>query len=128
MKEIMAIIRMNKIGATKKALVDMGIDSMTARKVLGRGKMKNLLTITENLDDATKTEVLGQIAEGLSEGSRLVPKRMLTIVVHDDQVKKTIDTIIKVNQEGNSGDGKIFVLPVSDAVTVRTETRGEEAI
>lgn len=71
---------------------------------------------------------MGKIAEGLSEGSRLIPKRMLTIVVHDDQVKKTVDAIIKVNQEGKSGDGKIFVLPVLDAITVRTGVRGEEAI
>ena len=128
MKEVMAIIRMNKIGVTKKALVDAGIDSMTARKVLGRGKMQNILTWAEDMDDASKGEIMGKIAEGLSEGSRLIPKRMLTIVVHDDQVKKTVDAIIKVNQEGKSGDGKIFVLPVLDAITVRTGVRGEEAI
>ena len=128
MKEIIAIIRMNKIGVTKKALVAAGIDSMTARKVLGRGKMQSIMTIAENIDSGIEDEILGKIAEGLSTGSRLIPKRMLTIVVKDEDVSKTVDAIIKVNQEGRNGDGKIFVLPMTDAVTVRTGVRGEEAI
>jgi len=49
-------------------------------------------------------------------------------LVHDEEVKEVIDTIIRVNCQGSPGDGKIFVLPVSDAMRVRTGERGEEAI
>ncbi|QNB45196.1 P-II family nitrogen regulator [Thermanaerosceptrum fracticalcis] len=126
MKEVMAIIRMNKVNVTKKALSEAGISSMTARKVLGRGKMVNVHSIIDEL--AAPEEVAGKIAEGLAQGSRLIPKRMLNIIVPDDQVQKVIETIIKVNQEGHSGDGKIFVLPILDVVRVRTCERGIDAI
>ncbi|MBZ4653131.1 MAG: nitrogen regulatory protein [Peptococcaceae bacterium] len=126
MKEVMAIIRMNKVNITKKALAEAGISSMTARKVLGRGKMVNVHSIIDEL--AAPEEVAGKIAEGLAQGSRLIPKRMLNIIVPDDQVQKVIETIIKVNQEGHSGDGKIFVLPILDVVRVRTGERGIDAI
>lgn len=126
MKEIIAIIRMNKVNATKKALADNGICGLHAMKVMGRGKMKVDFSV---LDELGVTEEIGGIlADGLSKGTRLIPKRLLTILVQDEEVKKVVDTIIKVNREGNKGDGKIFVAPVLDAARVRTAERGREAI
>ena len=126
MKEIIAIIRMNKVNATKKALADIGICGLHAMKVMGRGKMKVDFSILNEL--GTTEEIGGILADGLSEGARLIPKRLLTILVHDDQVTKVVDSIIEVNKEGHKGDGKIFIVPVLDAVRVRTGEQGNAAI
>jgi len=126
MKEIIAIIRMNKVNATKKALADIGICGLHAMKVMGRGKMQVDFSILDGL--GASEEIGGILADGLSEGARLIPKRMLTILVHDQDVQKVVDTIIKTNKEGHKGDGKIFVGPVLDAVRVRTGEQGDQAI
>lgn len=126
MKEIIAIVRMNKVNETKKALADIGICSLHAIKVMGRGKMQVDFSALDSL--GVREEIGGIIADGLAKGSRLIPKRLLTILVQDGEVKKVVDTIIKVNQGGNKGDGKIFIAPVLDAVRVRTGERGQEAI
>ncbi len=126
MKEIMAIIRINKINPTKKALAQIGIASLTVRKVMGRGKMFNVLSVLNEV--GVQEEVAGKVVEGLVSGSRLIPKRMLTIVVQDSEIEKVIATLIEVNQEGNAGDGKIFVMPILDAVRVRTGESGEAAL
>ncbi|GAB6178744.1 P-II family nitrogen regulator [Desulfotomaculum defluvii] len=126
MKEIIAIIRMNKVNATKKALADIGVCGLHAMKVMGRGKMKVDFSILNEL--GTTEEIGGILADGLAEGARLIPKRLLTILVHDDEVPKVVDAIIEVNKEGHKGDGKIFVGPILDAVRVRTGERGNAAI
>jgi nitrogen regulatory protein PII 2 len=126
MKEIIAIVRMNKVNETKKALADIGVCSLHAVKVTGRGKMQVDFNVLDGL--GVQEEIGGIIADGLSKGSRLIPKRLLTILVQDEEADKVVDTIIKVNQGGNKGDGKIFVSPVMDAVRVRTGERGKEAI
>jgi nitrogen regulatory protein PII 2 len=123
MKEILAIIRINKMNQMKKALADAGIASMTARKVVGRGKGKVDYLLLEGAKEGYE-EAINQ----LGPGPKLMPKRMVTLVVPDDKVKKAIDTIIRVNQSGNPGDGKIFVMPVSDSIRVRTGESGDEAI
>lgn len=126
MKEIIAIVRMNKVNETKKALADIGVCSLHAVKVTGRGKMQVDFNVLDGL--GVQEEIGGIIADGLSKGSRLIPKRLLTILVQDEEVDKVVGAIIKVNQGGNKGDGKIFVSPVMDAVRVRTGERGKEAI
>lgn len=126
MKEVIAIIRMNKVNPTKKALADIGVCGLHATKVMGRGKMKVDFSILNEL--GAKEEIGGILADGLSEGARLIPKRLLTILVHDDEVSKVVDAIIEVNKEGHKGDGKIFVVPVLDAVRVRTGEQGNAAI
>lgn len=126
MKEIIAIVRMNKVNETKKALADIGICSLHAIKVMGRGKMQVNFSVLDSL--GVQEEIGGIIADGLAKGSRLIPKRLLTILVQDGEVNKVVDTIIKVNKGGNKGDGKIFIAPVIDAVRVRTGERGKEAI
>lgn len=123
MKEVMAIVRMNKINATKKALAEAGISSFTARECLGRGKGLVDFGVLKGAEKGYE-EAISQ----LGQSQRLIPKRWLTIVVPDKLVKKTVDVIIKTNQTGKAGDGKIFVLPVTEAYRVRTGEEGMKVL
>jgi nitrogen regulatory protein PII 2 len=123
MKVILAIIRMNRMNETKAALVEAGVASMTARKVVGRGHGK----VDYQLISAAAQGVEEAINQ-LSPGPRLIPKRLLSIIVPDDMVPIVVKLIITANQTGNPGDGKIFVLPVLDAVRIRTAETGDTAI
>ena len=123
MKEVMAVIRMNMISKTKIALANAGISSITARDCLGRGKGLVDLRLLKGAEKGYE-EAISQ----LGQSQRLIPKRVLFIVVPDKMVKKTVKTIIKVNQTGKSGDGKIFVVPVLDSVRVRTGEKGNITI
>lgn len=126
MKEIVAIIRMNKVNVTKKALADIGVCGLHAMKVMGRGKVHVDFAL---LNEIGSGEEIGELlADGLAKGSRLIPKRLITILVRDQDVEKVVSAIIKVNKEGNKGDGKIFVCPILDAARVRTGERGEQAV
>ena len=116
MKEVMAVIRMNKINETKRALNEAGISSFTATgRVQGRGKGLVDFRILHGAEEGAP-EAIAQ----LGQGPRLVPKRLITVVVSDDWVDRTVEAIIKTNQTGNAGDGKIFVLPILEATRVRT--------
>jgi nitrogen regulatory protein PII 2 len=120
LKEIVAIIRPNKINATKKALDVLGFPGMTACKVVGRGKQKGILgevafTVSPEL----------QNQEG---GMKYVPKRMLSLVVDDQDVSLVVAAIIKINRTGQIGDGRIFICPVEEVVRIRTGEKGETAI
>jgi nitrogen regulatory protein PII 2 len=127
MKEVMAIIRMNMINKTKEALSEAGFTAMTARKVYGRGRKKVDYELINSLISGTEIESPA-LAETISEGHRLVPKRLITLVVHDEDVQKAVKTIIEVNQTGSQGDGKIFVLPIEEAIRVRTAESGKVAV
>lgn len=120
MKEVMAIVRMNMMNKTKRALAEAGISSMTARDALGRGKGLVDLTVLEGAEKGYE-EAISQ----LGQSQRMIPKRIFTVVVPDKLVSKTVRTIIQVNMTGKSGDGKIFVMPVMDAVRVRTGESGD---
>jgi len=138
MKEIMAVVRMNKTNATKKALVEAGVAGFTAVKVMGKGmpvedpsliqeRKEELLALgcNEVLDGK---ETLKQVTSFL-DGSRLFPRRLFTILAHDDDVPRIIEAITKANKTENAvGDGAIFVMPIADAVRVRTGEAGEAAI
>lgn len=136
MKEIIAIVRMNKTNATKKALIEAGAAGFTATKVVGRGKMvkdtsaiedrkKELLGITSEEDKASAEMLI----DGFLSGARLFPRRMFNIMAHDDDVQRIIDAIMAANKtDYNVGDGKIFVLPLNDIVRVRTSETGDAAI
>lgn len=127
MKEITAIIRMNMISNTKEALSKNGFPSITCRKVMGRGKKKvDFYIINSEAESNLAQDKLK--AEELSETHRLIPKRMITILVNDEDVQKVVNTIIEVNHTGNPGDGKIFVTNVVDVARVRTGERGCAAI
>jgi nitrogen regulatory protein PII 2 len=123
MKEVMAIVRLNMMNQTKRALSDAGISSMTAKDVLGRGKG---LVDTKLLEGAEKgyEEAIAQ----LGQSQRLIPKRLILVVVPDRLVPKVVKTIIKVNQTGKSGDGKIFVMPANNSYSVRTGEGGDSVL
>ena len=123
MKEIIAIIRMNKMNQTKTTLADNGIASMTAWAVKGRGRGLINKMLLEGAS-AGHEEAINQ----LGSAPKFYPKRLLSIVVPDAKVKTVVDLIIQVNQTGSAGDGKILVLPCLDAVRVRTGESGDEAL
>jgi nitrogen regulatory protein PII 2 len=123
MKEIMAIVRMNKMNQTKRALSEAGITSITARDCLGRGKGLVDIQLLEGAERGYE-EAISQ----LGQTQRLVPKRAVLVVVPDELVEKTVSTIIAVNRTGKSGDGKIYVLPCDEAIRVRTGETGESVL
>lgn len=123
MKEVLAIVRMNMMNRTKRALSDAGISSMTAKDVLGRGKG---LVDTSLLEGAEKgyEEAIAQ----LGQSQRLIPKRMLMMIVPDKLAETTVKTILQVNRTGKPGDGKIFIMPVQDSACVRTGESGDKVL
>ncbi len=123
MKEVMAIIRMNMMNQTKKALAEAGISSVTARDALGRGKGIVDMELLKGVEKGYE-EAISQ----LGQSGRLIPKRILFMVLPNKLVKTAIQTIIRVNQTGKSGDGKIFVTTVLDAIRIRTGESGDEAL
>jgi len=123
MKEIMAIVRINMMNKTKKALAEAGISSITARDALGRGKGLVDLTLLEGAEKGYE-EAVAQ----LGQSQRLIPKRIFFIAVPDRLVSKTVKTIMAVNRTGKSGDGKIFVMPLMDSVRVRTGESGDQVL
>ena len=123
MKEVLAIVRLNKINQTKRALAAAGIVSLNGRECLGRGKGLVDFSILKGAELGYE-EAIAQ----LGQGQRLIPKRWLSIVVPDKLVDKTVKTIIKENQTGKSGDGKIFVMPVYEAIRIRTGEDGDSIL
>ncbi|WP_028973002.1 P-II family nitrogen regulator [Spirochaeta cellobiosiphila] len=124
MKEVMAVIRMNKINDTKRALAAVGISSFTATgRVMGRGKGQVDYRILAGAKEGYQEAI-----DQLGQGPRLVPKRLLTVTVPDGKVKTVVDTIIKTNKTGHAGDGKIFVLPIHEAARVRTGETGDDIL
>lgn len=123
MKEVMAIVRMNKINVTKRALSAAGITSMHAKDCLGRGK-----GLVEMVQLGGAEKQYEEKMDELGNAGRLIPKRMISVVVPNKLVKKVIDVIMENNRTGKSGDGKIFVMPVMDSVRVRTGETGDETL
>lgn len=128
MKEVMAIIRMNKVNKTKEALLLEGFPSVTCKKVMGRGKKKVQYELLEKSLEGLEENLSPMLAEQLSEGHRLLPKRMMILVVEDDSVPRVIQTIININQNGTPGDGKIFVTDIPEAIRIRTNEKNELAL
>ena len=124
MKEIMAVIRINMMNKTKEALSAAGISSFTATgRVLGRGKGNVDYRIVKGAENGAE-EAIAQ----LGNGPKLVPKRLLLVVVPDHLVKTVVDTLIEVNKTGNPGDGKIFVLPALNSGRIRTGEFGDAVL
>ena len=123
MKEIIAVVRINMMNQTKQALSDCGIDAFFAHEAQGRGRG---FVNPEVLEGAEQGYV--EAAALLGEQGKLYPKRLVTAVVEDAQVACVVETIIRTNQTGRPGDGKVFVVPVSDAVRVRTGEIGAQSI
>jgi len=138
MKEITVIIRRDKLAETKKMLDELGYPSLSIQSIDGRGKQKGAICdndLDPELPDnyctsvkLTPTPSIYALEHSLPKVALFVPKRMLTMVVPDDVVSKIVKSIIKVNQSGKTGDGKIFVSPIESALRVRTGEKDGEAI
>ncbi|MDX2187197.1 MAG: P-II family nitrogen regulator [Opitutaceae bacterium] len=112
MKLIIAIIKPFKLEEVKEALAEIGIEGMTVTEVKGFGRQKG------------HTEIY----RGSEYTVDFLPKVKLEIVVNDDVVTKTVDTIVKAAKTGKIGDGKVFVLALEEAVRIRTDERGDAAV
>lgn len=123
MKEVIAVVRINMMNQTKQALTDCGIDAFFAHEAHGRGKGFINTQVLEGVEQGYE-----EAAALLGEKGKLYPKRMVTVVVEDSKVGCVVETIINTNKTGMPGDGKVFVLPLSDAVRVRTGETGKRAI
>jgi nitrogen regulatory protein PII len=112
MKLIVAIIKPFKLEEVKEALSEIGIEGMTVTEVKGFGRQKG------------HTEIY----RGSEYTVDFLPKVKLEIAVGDELVPKTIDAIGRAAKTGKIGDGKIFVVPLEEAVRIRTDERGDAAI
>jgi len=111
-KKIEAIIREEKLDAVKKALEEKSYFGMTVSEVSGRGKQKGI-------------PLQWRVGEYRVD---LLPKLKIELVVLDEDVPVVIDAIIRNARTGETGDGKIFVLPVEGVVRVRTGDKDENAV
>lgn len=125
MKELMAIIRPNKISATKEALDALGYPSITVQAVTGRGKQRGIAGEVK-FTGIEHSPVFKKEAVHIS--MKYIPKRLINVIVQDEDVNLVVNAIIRVNQTGQVGDGRIFICPIDDALRVRTGETGERAI
>jgi len=112
MKKIEAIIKPFKMEDVKEALAEIGIEGMTVSEVKGFGRQKG------------HTEIY----RGSEYTVDFLPKVKFEIVVLEERVQRAVDAIVQAAKTGKIGDGKVFVLPIEDAVRIRTEERGDIAI
>jgi len=112
MKKIEAIIKPFKLDEVKEALSEIGTFGMTVTEVKGFGRQKG------------HTELY----RGAEYVIDFLPKIKIELVVDDNMAEKVVETIMTAARTGKVGDGKIFILPVEDAVRIRTGERGVEAL
>ena len=118
MNLILAVIQPSKLDAVKDALVKIGIQGMTITGAKGFGRQKGRPLAFLGLLDL----------EGKPFTIDFVPKVRIEVVVNDDIVDKVVDTIVATAKTGTVGDGKIFVIPVSRSVRIRTGEENEAAL
>ena len=112
MKLIIAIIKPFKLDEVKDALAAAGVEGMTVTEVKGFGRQKG------------HTEVY----RGSEYTVDFLPKVKIEIAVADEIAGKAVEAIVKAAKTGKIGDGKVFILPIEDAIRIRTEERGDAAI
>ena len=112
MKLIIAIIKPFKLEEVKEALAAAGIEGMTVTEVKGFGRQKG------------HTEIY----RGSEYTVDFLPKVKIEVAVGDETAGKAVDTIVKAAKTGKIGDGKVFVVPIEEAVRIRTDERGDTAV
>jgi nitrogen regulatory protein P-II 1 len=112
MKKVEAIIKPFKLDDVKTAIRDLGIEGLTVTDVRGFGRQKG------------HTELY----RGAEYVVDFLPKLKVEIVVSDDKTDALVNAIVEAASTGKIGDGKIFVMPVGDAIRIRTREQGDEAI
>jgi len=112
MKKIEAIIQPFKFDDVKDALTQAGVEGMTITEVKGFGRQKGHK----------------EIYRGSEYTVDVLPKVKIEVVAGDDKVESIVKTIMETAKTGKIGDGKVFVLPVSEAYRIRTEESNEAAV
>src|ERR1700732_430973 len=112
MKKIEAIIKPFKMEDVKEALTEIGIAGMTLSEVKGFGRQKGH----------------SEIYRGSEYTVDFLPKIKFEIVVPDDRAQRVVDTILRSARTGKIGDEKVLVAEVEQAVRIRTDERGAEAL
>ena len=112
MKLIIAIIKPFKLEEVKTALAEINVEGMTVTEVKGFGRQKG------------HTEIY----RGSEYTVDFLPKVKIEIVTSDAVATKAVEVIVKTAKTGKIGDGKVFVLPLEDAIRIRTDERGDSAI
>ncbi len=113
MQKIEAIIRPEKLDDVKNALADAGFHGMNIVHVTGRGVQRG---------------IVHQGRGGETYTVDMLPKVKVEVVVSDQKVDAVVKIICDSAATGNIGDGKLFVMPVTDAIRVRTGERGDDAV
>lgn len=112
MKRIEAILRPTRLDAVKIALGEIGVTGLSIMDVRGSGRQKGHRENYRGVDYAIELPI----------------KVKIEIVARDEDVEEIVDTIEQYARTGEPGDGKIFVLPMDDAIRVRTEERGDDVL
>ena len=112
MKQITAIIKPFKLEEVKDALAEVGVEGMTVCEVKGFGRQKG------------HTEIY----RGSEYTVDFLPKIKVEIVLPDNRAEAAVEAIVKAAKTGKIGDGKIFVTQIAEAVRIRTEEKGDNAI
>src|SRR4030088_3027294 len=112
MIKVEALIRPQKLDEVKAALTDIGVQGLTVLEVRGAGKQKGYT----------------QHYRGAEYTVNLLPKIKIEIVVGDAEVDRVVQGIISQAKTDETGDGKIFLSPITDAIRIRTEERNDAAI
>jgi len=112
MKKIEAIIKPFKLEDVKEALSSIGVEGMTVSEVKGFGRQKG------------HTEIY----RGSEYTVDFLPKIKVEVVLADAQVQPAVESIVKAAKTGKIGDGKVFVSPIDNAIRIRTEETGEQAV
>ena len=112
MKKIEAIVKPFKLEEVKEALSEIGVTGMTVTEVKGFGRQKG------------HTEIY----RGSEYTVDFLPKIKLEIVVDDGEAESAIEAIVKAAKTGKIGDGKVFVSPIEEAIRIRTEEKGANAV
>jgi nitrogen regulatory protein P-II 1 len=112
MTKLEAVIQPSKLDAVKEALIAIGIDGLTVSEVRGHGRQKG------------HTEFY----RGREYSVDLLPKIKLEIVLRDERVDEVVKSILGAAQTGKIGDGKIFLSRVDEAIRIRNEERGSDAL
>ena len=111
MKKIEAIIRRTKFDDVKDALLAADIEWFSYYEVRGVGKMRE-----------------ARIYRGVAYDTSSIERMLLSIVVRDKNVEKTVQAVTKAAYTGEIGDGRIFIIPVEDSIRIRTGERGDIAL
>ncbi len=110
--QIQVITSLNRLGSLKKALSEMGVSGMTVVQAIGCGVQKGTM----------------EYEAELNKEMELLPKQMILIVVQDEMIDQVVETVKKELYTGHIGDGKIFIVPLTNIIRVRTGEEGIEAL